>query len=410
MKVLFANKYFYTKGGSEYNFFELARLLKDNGHKVIFFSMKHPKNIYSEYNEYFVSNVDYESCRIRDMMKVASRLLYSLEARQKIERLIKDEKPDIAHLHNIHHQISPSILHSFRKYRIPVVLTLHDYKMVCASYSMMANGEKCDACENGSYYHCLIKGCVKGSRLKSLLSTVEMYLHHEVLHIYDLVDAFIAPSIFLKSKLEEMGFKGKIVHLPYLLRAEHYKAQYEWQEDSVVYFGRLTKEKGLFNLIEAFKNIKDLTLKILGDGPLKSDLLKKIEEEGIKNIVLLGYKEGQELRDEITKSMFVILPSEWYENYPFSVIEGFAMGKPAVASRIGGIPELVKDGITGFTFEPGNPDDLCEKIEHLRSSADKIIYMGKSARAFVEEELNARKHYGRLTEIYKGAIESKLKC
>jgi glycosyltransferase involved in cell wall biosynthesis len=403
MKILLANKYFYLKGGAEVSFFETAKLLESKGHKVIFFSMQHPHNFSSEYEKYFVSNVDYENDGFKIKIDASLKLLYSFEAKRKIKELIEKEKPDIAHLNNIYHQISPSILHSLKKFRIPMIMTLRDYKIICASYSMLNNGSVCEACKNGRYYNCFFRGCVKNSRTKSLLNTIEMYLHHKMLHIYDLEDVFISPSKFLKSKLEEMGFKRKIVYLSNFVNVGDYQPQYEYEENSIVYFGRLSKEKGLFTLIEAVKGL-DVKLKIIGEGPMKEALGCRVKDEGIKNIEFVGYKTGEDLKDDIRKSMFVVLSSEWYENNPRSIIEGFALGKPAIGARIGGIPELVRDEETGLSFEAGSAEDLHFKIKYLINSPEKIVKMGKNARKFVEEELNAEKHYQRLMEIYKEAM------
>jgi len=405
MKILLANKYFYLKGGAETSFFQTAKLLEDKGHKVIFISMIHPRNLPSIYEKHFVSNVNYEQGNLIDNINASLKILYSFEARRKIEKLIKDKKPDIAHLNNIYHQISPSILHSLKRFDIPVIMSLRDFKLVCASYSMLCDGKICEVCKAGRYYNCFFRGCVKNSKAKSLLNTIEMYLHHKILHIYDLVDVFISPSRFLKSKLKEMGFKDKIVYLPNFVNIDEFIPKYDWDESSIVYFGRLSKEKGLFTLIEAVKGL-NVKLKIIGEGPMKEALGCRVKDEGIKNVELLGYKTGEDLKDEIRESMFVVLPSEWYENNPRSIIEGFALGKPAIGSRIGGILELVKDNETGLTFKTGNADDLREKIIHLFKKPAEIETMGRNARKMVEEEFNSEKHYEKLIEIYK-QVQSK---
>ncbi len=199
MKILLVNKFFFRKGGAETSLFKEAKLLKDNGHDVLFFSIAHPDNYNSSYSEYFVSRVDFDKVKtIRQKIMIAGRVLYSIEAKRKIERLIKVEKPDIAHLHNIYHQLSPSILHTLEKYDIPVIMTLHDYKLVCPVYTFLDNnGNICERCKSKRYYWCLLKKCNKGSLSKSFLNTLEMYLHHKILHIYNLVDLFISPSIIL---------------------------------------------------------------------------------------------------------------------------------------------------------------------------------------------------------------------
>ena len=406
MKILLVNKFFFLKGGAEASFFYTAKILESKGHKVIFFSMEHEKNLPSEYEKYFVSNVDYEKKYLKNTIISAARILYSTQAREKIEELIRVEKPDIAHLHNIYHQISPSILHSLNKFNVPTTMTLHDYKLSCAQELMMADNKVCEACVNNTYYHCFLKACIKDSRLKSLLDTAEMYLHHNILHIYDLVDYFISPSRFLKEEIRKMGFKGgKISILSNMVRVEDYVPTYSSQGNSIVYFGRLSKEKGLVTLLEAIKEIKNVNLKIIGDGPIKASLEAKIIDEKINNVSLLGYKTGDELKNKIRDSLCVVLPSECYENNPISIIEAFALGKPVLGARIGGIPELVIDDKTGLTFESGNSKDLSLKIQYLLDNPSIIEEMGKNARVFVELELNAEKYYNKLIEIYRLAIE-----
>lgn len=407
MKILLANKYFFIQGGADNSFFETARLLEKHGHQVAFFSMKHPKNFQTPFEPYFISNVDYERPDVKSTLKAAGRLLYSFEARRKIGRLIRKEKPDIAHLNSIYHQISPSILHTLRANGVPIVMTLRDFKMVCASYSMLAGGSICEACRNQKYFNCLLKKCVRDSRVKSLLNTIEMYLHHKLLNIYGLVDRFISPSRFLIAKMYDMGFKAPIEYLPNCTSLAESAPTHGWTEKSAIYFGRLSKEKGLETLITAFKNTPEIGLKIIGSGPLEDSLRNRVRSENITNIRFLGFMAGEPLWQEVRKSMFVALPSECYENNPRTIIEGFALGKPAIGSRIGGIPELVLDGKTGYTYEMGNPDDFKDKIRLLTGDPSKIEHMGRNARLFLDTELNTEKHYGRLMEIYQSVLNKK---
>jgi glycosyltransferase involved in cell wall biosynthesis len=215
---------------------------------------------------------------------------------------------------------------------------------------------------------------------------------------------YISPSRFLKNKVLEMGLKGDIVYLPNCVDVAGFDPAYEWQENSIVYVGRLSHEKGVQTLINAVKDIPGIQLKIIGDGPLRTDLEKQIEAEQIKNVMFCGYKTGQYLHDEIKNSMFLVIPSEWYENNPRTVIEAFALGKPAVGARIGGIPELVQDWETGLTYASGDANDLKEKITLMVDRQDKISQMGKNARKLVEQKFNADIHYQNLIKIYKKAL------
>ena len=408
MKILIINKFLYPKGGDAMITLDTGKLLTRNGHEVEYWGMTHPANENFRFKDYFVRQVDFDKkAGALERLRISLNLLYSFEAKRKIIKLLKIWKPDVVHLHNFSHQISPSILHIFKKQNIQVVMTMHDYKLVCASYALLSKGKICEKCKSKKYCHCFLEKCVKNSRPKSLLNTIEMYLHHKFLRIYDLIDIFISPSKFLKGKVEEMGFKGKIFHLPNFIAMRQYTQKYDWDDNSIVYFGRLSKEKGLFTLIEAMKELPNVTLKIIGEGPIKEALGSRVETLGLKNIKFLGYKSGKELNDEIRKSMFVVLPSEWYENNPRTIIEGFALGKPAIGARIGGIPELVRDNETGFTFEPGNVDDLISKIKELIADPDLIQKMGHGARRLSEEEFNEEKHYKGLIQVYENAITKK---
>ncbi|MCF6149528.1 MAG: glycosyltransferase family 4 protein [Candidatus Kuenenia sp.] len=404
MKVLLANKFFYPKGGDAIAFFSTADILKRNGHEVSFFSMLSPNNIDSPDSRYFVSHVNMEGGGLGNSIKTAGKILYSFEAKSKISELISKQHPDIAHLHNICHQISPSIIDVLKKHNIPVVMTMHDYKLTCAAYTLLANGRVCEDCSGGKYYKAYRNKCIKGSRLKSTVNVAEMYLHHKILHIYDKVDLFISPSRFLIEKTKEMGFSGKFTHLPNFVNANQFEPSYNDSNRTIVYFGRLIQEKGIMVLIDAVKDI-DLQLKIIGDGPQRKELEEKVLREGMSNIEFLGYKTKNDLQSEIRNGLFTVLPSEWYENNPFSIIESFALGKPVIGAKIGGIPELIKEGENGLLFEPGDSINLRERIEFLLSDHSLCHKMGSNARKFVEEELNPEKHYQSLLNIYQSLVK-----
>lgn len=403
MKILLVNKFFYPKGGAENSFFETAKLLERNGHKAVFFSMNHPENLPCAFEPYFVSNVDLnENGGFMNNLRTIGRIHYSFEAKKNIEKLIAVEKPDIAHLNNISHQISPSIIDSLRKSGIPIVMSLRDYKLTCPVYTLLRDGKLCEECSGGRFYKVLANRCTKGSVSKSAVNMTEMYLHHKLMHVYEKIDEFISPSRFLLEKTLEMGFKGSINHLPNFIPVSEYTPSFSIEGNSIVYLGRLSEEKGVATLIESVRDL-DVTLKIIGDGPLMPRLHEQIRARGQKNVVFLGFKTGKELKDEISSSLFTVIPSEWYENNPRSVLESFALGKPVIGARIGGIPELVKDGKTGLLFTPASSEDLKAKISALLQKKPAIISLGKNARQFVEEEFNPEIHYSGLMRIYEKA-------
>ncbi len=281
---------------------------------------------------------------------------------------------------------------------------MHDYKLVCPAYSLLSNGKLCERCMHKRYWWCLLKKCTKGSYVKSLVNVVEMYLHHRILRIYASIDIFISPSVFLKDMVRKMKFSGEIQYLPNFINLENYEPNYAPEQGTLVYFGRLSREKGIFTLLQAVQGLK-VRLKIIGDGPLREELQRKAEAERLDNIYFLGYKQGQELRNEIKTAMAVIFPSECYENNPLSVLEAFALGKPVIGSRIGGIPELVKEGETGFTFAPGEVEDLREKIRRFQAQPELSADLGRRARSFAEDRFHPERHYHDLLEIYRRAQE-----
>lgn len=405
MKVLLINKFLYPKGGDAISTLTTGHILEANGHEAVFWGMNHPDNPTYPFADLFVSQVEYEdNGGLFSKAGPAMNVLYSIEARKKIEALLEHIKPDIVHLNNFAHQIGPSILGVLKEHRIPIVMTMHDYKMVCPTYSMLARGQVCEKCNGGKFYHCGVNRCTKGSLFKSLVNVAEMYLHHRILHIYDKIDLYISPSRFLKDKVEEMGLSGEVVYLPNCVDVDGFEPGYEWQEKSIVYVGRISHEKGIETLIDAVKEIGGIRLKIIGDGPLRGVLEEKIRNEQIPNVEFLGYRTGKALHDEIRNSMFLVIPSEWYENNPRTVIEALALGKPAVGARIGGIPELVRDWETGLTYVSGDVDDLRSKIQLMLDNKDRIPEMGQAARQYVEQELNSDVHYRNLMKIYEQAM------
>lgn len=397
MRILLVNKYFYRKGGAETYFFALAEGLRALGHDVAFFSMQHPNNEPSYWSKYFVSEKDYVG-DISAFKKVqeASTLIYSFEARRKFEALLEEFKPDVIHLNNVHRQLTLSILDApyLKKHHVPVVYTAHDYILLCPAYTMVnGRGEVCDACLDKHFMHATKNVCVKGSRAKSALAAMEaefLKLHHS----YDKIDLIVAPSEFMKSKLEEGGFAGKVVALQNFLTDSQMEmarkvANTHKFEDAqagarpyFLFFGRLSKEKGILTLVKAFLRAAGLgksagaesgagagdevlpgtwDLHIVGDGPEREAIERLIASAGPQaesRIHLLGYKSGEDLQREVGNARFSVLSSEWRENMPYSGLESLAAQTPIIGANIGGIPELVEEGKTGFTFESGNIADL----------------------------------------------------
>lgn len=400
MKVLLINKFFHPRGGSEAAFFLTAEVLKRHGHHPIAFSMAHPDNIESPESRHFVSAVDFESSAgpLRSF-KAAGRVIYSFEARRRLSALLREERPDIAHLHNIHHQLSPSILHALRRHGVPVVMTLHDYKVVCPAYNLFVRGRLCEKCRDGHYYQCFFRRCTKGSFPKSLVNMIEMYLHQDILKTQRLVDLYLSPSRFLRDKVAEMGFRAKTIVLPNGLDLERYDPGAGPGEERVVYFGRLSQEKGLHTLISALAKT-GIRCSIIGRGPLEDELRERCRRESLDRITFRGHLAPSDLVPEIRQARGVVVPSLWYENNPYTVLESFALARPVIASRIGGLPELVVDGRTGWTVTPGSASELGGRMADLLAAPAVAARMGREARRHVEAANDAEAYYRGLMNAY----------
>lgn len=400
MKILMVNKFHYIKGGSETYYFSLRRLLQNEGHEIVDFSMKDPQNFNSDYEKYFVENVDYTgTVRIKSKVKMAMNIIYSFEAKRKFEALVQKEKPDLIHLHIFQHQISPSILDVAKKYNIPTVYTAHDLKMICLNYKMMHHGKICEACKNGHYYHCALNKCVKESLSKSCINVMEGYLH-KWRKSYDVIDMIVTPSNFYKKKFEEFGVAGeRIIHIPNFLERE--SPIINKGQDSkryYLYFGRLSEEKGILTLFKAIEGT-DFLLYVVGTGPLRQQLQEYVNINKLGNIKLLGFKSGQELTDLVANAKAVILPSEWYENGPYSAIEALQVGRPIIGANIGGIPELVDNN--GFLFESGNAQSLRSVLGEMDSCSDEQYEkMEMASKNLFDNTYTAKQHYASLLKVY----------
>lgn len=405
MKILMVNKFFYIKGGSETYYFALKTLLESKGHEVIDFSMQDEKNFESPYAEYFVSGVDYNGTMgIGQQIKAAANIIYSTEAKRKLEQLIQKTKPDVAHLHIFQHQLSPSILDVLKKYKIPVVYTAHDLKMLCLNYVMMTGGEVCEKCKGGHYLNCLKQRCVKDSALKSAINVAEGYLH-KWRKSYDVVDKIITPSKFYADKFVEFGVaRERVMHLPNFLGREC--PVVNKSEDSLeyfLYFGRLSREKGILTLIKAVEGT-DMKLSIVGGGPCREEIEAYIAEHGLQNVKLLGFQSGQALIDVVGNARAVVLPSEWYENGPYSAIEALQLGRPIIGSEIGGIPELV-DG-NGCTFQHGNVEELRKcLITFPQPGTGQYEACRKRSEELFARNYMAEGHYEKLLPVYEALIK-----
>jgi len=368
------------------------------------FSTRDPRNEKSGQSPFFVEKIDYNRSDIPLLRKVkfGLRLLYSFDAARKLDALLRQERPDIAHLHNICHQISPSILPVLKRHGIPIVQTLHDLKRVCPNYQMLSSKGICEKCNGRRYYNVILQRCVKGTLSFSALNSLEAYLH-DAMRIYDLVDLYISPSEFYKQKLISFGVDGRRIRvLPNFIFLDQTPSTLS--KRYILYCGQLVRQKGLLTLVKAVEKDSVARLVIAGSGPQEETIRRYIRQKRVRNVELLGFVAGERRTALMREASFFVLPSEWYENCPIIVLEAFALGKPVVAAAIGGIPELVKHRFNGLLFEPGNASDLRDKIRYLFSRPHEIAAMGNNARKTAQEVYSPEVHYQKLMKIYDEAI------
>jgi glycosyltransferase involved in cell wall biosynthesis len=401
MRVLIANKYFFRNGGSEVVMFQERDYLQRKGVEVVDFSMTDARNWESPYSSHFVAPQSYDeaSQSFFQRVKSAAKLIHSSEAVHKIGRLIDEKKPDIVHCHNIYHQLTPSIIGAAKRRNVPVVLTLHDYKTVCPVYLRLRSGHVCSDCLEGDFFNVVRHRCAEGSLAKSALlyaeATVQRYLGS-----YESVDILLAPSRFMAEAVTKVRFRHERVRILYNGIDTDGILPSNVDDNYILYVGRLSSQKGVQTLLEAHSTMKQGSeLVIVGTGPFEGELRSRYQ--GAR---FLGFLSGAELQKVIANASVIVVPSEGYENCPMSVLEAMAAAKPVVASRIGGIPELVLDNETGLLFEPGSSDELQQCLEKVMANSTLRKELGTAARIRAQELFSLDEHNQRLMQVYEGLV------
>ncbi len=399
-RLLSLNSYHYKRGGSDAMYFEHDALFHSLGWETASFSMHHPENEASEWSAYFVDELEFGShYSLAAKLKMAGKVIYSWEAAEKLGRLLDKWEPDVAHAHCIYHHLSPSVLSLLKSRGVPTVMTAHDLKLACPAYKMLNKNGICEKCKEGNLLNVMINRCVHDSLSVSALVMVESIVHKSLGMYRKNLNRVVVPSRFFASKLEEWGWpKEQLVYIPNYVHAENYEPSYD-PGDYMLYFGRLAPEKGLKTLISATARSR-IGLKIAGTGPQRIELLEFAKNSGA-NIEFLGFQSKANLWPVIQQARAVILPSEWYENAPMSVLEAYALGKIVIGANIGGIPELIEHGHTGYLFESGNVEALAEYLSMIDSTSnDRIVAMGKSARQHVANTYTIDRYSRAMQSLY----------
>lgn len=409
MRILLVNYRYFISGGPEKYMFNIKKMLEDNGHEVIPFSIHSDRNVETEYSKYFVEPIGSRNAVYFDEVKktpksiwqMLTRSVYSVEVEKAIQREIKDVKPDLVYIIHFVNKLSPSVITGAKKLGVPVVLRLSDYFLLCPRFDFMYNKKICEDCLTCGYRSCIKKRCVKGSLFASVVRVFSMKVH-KMLNIYKNVDAFITPSEFLKKKLVANGYdESKITCIPTFTASKSAVGEPKVGTYGL-YFGRVTEEKGVETVIKAYEIMPDQQVKIMGDDTTEEAIRLKnyVEEYHLKNVEFLGFKSGEELEKVIKGARFTLIPSIWYDNLPNTALESFQYSKPVIASNIGSLPELVVNGYNGYLFEAGNEKQLAEKIKLLDDLA-VVQDMGANSRKRLESRFAPKTHYDALMGVFE---------
>lgn len=367
MKILMVNKYLYRRGGAETYVIELGKALEELGHEVQYFGMADERNVLSNDAGVYTEKIDFHTSSAK-YLTYPFTIIYSFEAARKIGTVLDSFKPDIVHLNNFNFQLTPSIIYEIKKRGIPIVYTAHDVQLVCPNHKLKNGNTEglCRECEKG-FYRCVKNKCIHNSVPRSVIGAAEAWIYRRR-HTYRLIDKVICPSKFMEKELDQNpDLYGKSVTIYNFV--EERKPSGAQRENYVLYFGRYSKEKGVRTLIKAAKELPAIQFVFAGTGELENEINE------VPNIRNLGFKTGAELNEVIERAAFTVLPSEWSENCPFTVMESQSLLTPVLGARIGGIPELIEEGVTGLLFESGNAEELTEKIKYLHSNTELCVAM-----------------------------------
>ena len=401
MKILMVNKFLYPKGGAETYFLKIGNYLKQQGHEVQYFGMYDEKNTVGNELNLYTKNVDFHNAGIEKFL-YPFKIIYSLEAKRKIKKIIKHFKPDIIHLNNINFQLTPSIIDAGYEMNIPVIQTVHDLQMLCPNHMLFnqQTNQICEKCIHGSKWNCMKNCCIHGSKAKSFIGTLEgiLYQHKKT---YEKVSMYICPSYFLEKKLlTDKRFQGKTRVLHNFIEIESVTKKVK-KEDYVLYFGRLSEEKGFQFFINACKKLPQIKFKVAGTGPLEHLCT------GVENVEYVGFQFGESLNQLIAKAKFTVYPSIWYENCPLSVLESISLGTPVITIKHGGVVELVKEQVTGRYIDIKEINHLDKAIENLYQDEKQLKEMYDNCFKEAKNMISIEQYYEELMNEYQQICSKK---
>lgn len=396
MRILLVNKYLYRKGGAETYVIKLGEYLQSAGHEVQYFGMADSRNVVGNECGAYSGNMDFHSSSFKKLIYPLS-IIYSFGAAKQMSKVLKSFKPDVVHLNNFNYQLTPSIIYAAKKHNIPLVYTAHDSQLVCPSHRMKSEACEglCRECFGGGYKSCVKHKCIHSSTLRSAIGAFEAWLYRKK-HTYRLIDKIICPSQFIEREISNNPDISGRTAVMYNFIEEIIPSGVE-RDNYVLYFGRYGEEKGIRTLIKAAKALPKVQFVFAGRGELENEI------NSVANIRNVGFKTGEELNAIIEKAAFTVLPSEWSENCPFTVMESQTLRTPVIGANIGGIGELIEEGRTGMLFESGNARELTEKIAYLHENKELCLAMGERCKSLSYDTVSD--YAKKLISIYKDLVK-----
>jgi glycosyltransferase involved in cell wall biosynthesis len=389
MKIVLVHNYYQQPGGEDQVFAQELRLLESHGHEVVTYSR---------------SNKELLAASPWERLLWPKRLIWAEDAHRELLQVLRREEPAIVHVHNTFVQISPSIFSACREARVPVVQTLHNFRLLCPAATFFRDGKICEECREFGLWRGIRHACYRHSTVATAAVAGMLVAHRWAGTWGDKVTAYIALTQFARSKFIAGGLPAeKIKVKPNFAPSD--PGVKEGAGEVAVFVGRLSPEKGVKTLLEAWGRLAaPIPLRILGDGPLRGELQETKSRLNLPHVDFLGQVSHPEVQKEIKNARFLVLPSECYENFPMTIVEAFSCGTPIVCSRLGAMQEIVTDLETGLHFAPGNPDDLAEKVTWAWNRPRTLEDMGRAARCEYKKKYTAEANYATLMEIYREAI------
>jgi glycosyltransferase involved in cell wall biosynthesis len=377
-KVLVVHNAYQHRGGEDSVVDDEISLLRARGHTV---------------ETYFRTNDDIDGV---SSLALARNTMWSPRTSHDLPDLVGRFQPDVIHVHNTFPLISPSLYWAAARSGVPVVQTLHNFRLVCLNALFLREGKVCEDCMGKLPLLGVARACYRGSRVASAALAGMLTLHRSLGTWQNKVTRYIALNEFCRKKFIEGGLPAERIAVK--PNFANFGAHVEMERAGFLFVGRLSAEKGIDVLVGAAARISDTSIRVAGSGPEAACL------EDVPGIAALGILSAGSVRIEMSRAFALVLPSICYESFPRTLVEAFACGLPVIASRMGAMAELVTDGFTGLLFEPGNAQDLADKMRWAQQHPSEMAAMGHNAHKLYEAEFTAERNYQQLIDIYAGAI------